>query len=117
MITPTPPVTAVPDALPVRALPEVAPKLVAEATKITKEPVKEDEGKSEPAKRVGASRQPVPAYDLRLTVEKDAETGEVVYKSINRLTGEVVKQMPNAEVMAMKRREQYQAGSIFITDV
>jgi flagellar protein FlaG len=116
MITPVPNIGPTPDPAKVRAASPEAAQPVAKAEKPKETETKSDE-KPVAVKTVGALRQPVPAYDLRLTVDKDPETGEVVYKSINRLTGEVVKQMPNAEVMAMKRREMYEAGSIFVTDV
>lgn len=95
----------------------VADQVAAKAPEVRKA---EPEKTEEPAHKkvsTGGLRQPVPAYDLRLTVDKDPETGEVVYKSINRLTGEVVSQMPNAEVMEMKRRESHAVGAIIITDV
>jgi len=65
----------------------------------------------------GGMKTSVPPYDLRLTVDKDPDTGEVVYKAINRLTGEVVSQMPNAEVLERKRHESVGAGTIIKTDV
>jgi uncharacterized FlaG/YvyC family protein len=119
MITPIPTVGPTPDPAKVRvASDETAKPAVEVSNTASKKTEKSEKTDPDPVqvKAVGALRQPVPAYDLRLTIDKDPDTGEVVYKSINRLTGEVIKQMPNAEVLAMKRREQYQSGIIFDAD-
>ena len=47
----------------------------------------------------------VPAQDpvsLRLVIDLDQATGGYVYKTINRLTGEVVSQLPRAEVLRLR---------------
>jgi uncharacterized FlaG/YvyC family protein len=119
MITPINPISVSPvsGAADIKAPRAVADSAVPATPEVRKaEPQKTDEPERK-AHVPGSVKQAVPAYDLRLTVDKDPETGEVVYKSINRLTGEIVSQMPNAEVMAMKRRESYGTGAIIITDV
>jgi len=58
-----------------------------------------------------------PEYSLRLTVDKDPDTGEWVYKAIDRYTGEVVRQMPRPELLKLKQSASYHAGSIIKTDV
>lgn len=58
-----------------------------------------------------------PSYDLRLSVERDFDTGEAVYRAINRVTGEVVRQFPSKEIMEMKKSMKYQAGFIIKMDV
>ena len=58
-----------------------------------------------------------PYYQLRLTVDKDPQTGSWVYKAINRDTGEVVSELPHESVMQMQKSEQYQAGSVINTAV
>ena len=64
----------------------------------------------------GQSKNP-PYYELRLTVDKDPQTGTWVYKAINRYTGEVVSQLPHESVMEMQKSQQYQAGSVINTEV
>lgn len=56
-------------------------------------------------------------YTLRLTVDKDPETGDWVYKAINRYTGEVVRQLPRQELLDMKRSGRYQAGTVINTEI
>jgi uncharacterized FlaG/YvyC family protein len=63
------------------------------------------------------SQGQTPAYLLRLTVDKDPDTGEWVYKAIDRYTGEVVRIMPRQELLKMKQSSNYQAGSVIKTDV
>ncbi|MGN6423961.1 MAG: flagellar protein FlaG [Asticcacaulis sp.] len=58
-----------------------------------------------------------PYYTLRLTIDKDPQTGEWVYKAIDRYTGEVVRQMPRQGLLDMKRSAQYEAGSFIKTDI
>jgi len=60
---------------------------------------------------------PTPAYLLRLTVDKDPDTGEWVYKAIDRYTGEVVRVLPRQELVKMKESANYKAGSVIKTDV
>lgn len=68
--------------------------------------------------RSGSSGQaPTPAYLLRLTVDKDPDTGEWVYKAIDRYTGEVVRVLPRQELVKMKESASYKAGSVIKTDV
>jgi hypothetical protein len=119
MITPINPIGVLPvsGAADIKAPKPVADSVVPAIPEVRKSEPQKAEQPERKTPAPGSLKQPVPAYDLRLTVDKDPETGEVVYKSINRLTGEIVSQMPNAEVMAMKRRENYGAGSIIITDV
>jgi flagellar protein FlaG len=58
-----------------------------------------------------------PAYDLRLTVDKDPDSGDWVYRSVNRYTGEIVRQFPRQEILDLKASKNYQAGTIIKTDV
>jgi flagellar protein FlaG len=48
--------------------------------------------------------------DLRLVIEEDA--GTYVYKTINRVTGDVVAQYPREDVLKMLEAEDYAAGSV-----
>ena len=54
-------------------------------------------------------------FELRLTVEKDAATGEAIYKAINRETGEIVRQLPTREVLELKKNRMIEAGMIVKT--
>jgi len=65
----------------------------------------------------GSGQDPTPAYLLRLTVDKDPDTGEWVYKAIDRYTGEVVRVLPRQELVKMRESSNYKAGSVIKTDV
>ena len=65
----------------------------------------------------GSGKGETPAYMLRLTVDKDPDTGEWVYKAIDRYTGEVVRVLPRQELVKMREASNYQAGSVIKTDV
>ena len=53
---------------------------------------------------------------MRLVIEMDQASGSYIYKTINRLTGEVVLQLPRAEVLRLKAESQYSAGSVIKTE-
>ncbi len=50
----------------------------------------------------------------RLTIEHDKETGKFIYKTVDRETGEVIKQWPREEVL--KAISAYQKASGLIVD-
>ncbi|RAK52283.1 hypothetical protein DJ018_14170 [Phenylobacterium deserti] len=50
--------------------------------------------------------------DLRLIIEEDEAAGTLVYKTINRRTGEVVLQMPREEIEKLGEETEYVAGSV-----
>jgi flagellar protein FlaG len=50
--------------------------------------------------------------ELRLVIEEDEAGGGYVYKTINRATGEIVQQLPRAEVLKLKHAVKYEAGTI-----
>ncbi len=54
--------------------------------------------------------------EMRLIIEMDQASGSYIYKTINRLTGEVVQQLPRAEVLRLKVESQYSAGSVIKTE-
>ena len=62
---------------------------------------------------------PVPAgpapVDMRLVIEEDQASGSYVYKTVNRLTGEVVQQFPRAEILRLRQELQYAAGAVIST--
>jgi flagellar protein FlaG len=53
---------------------------------------------------------------MRLVIEEDQASGLFVYKTINRLTGEVLQQFPRAEVLKLREEAQYAAGSVIDTE-
>lgn len=53
--------------------------------------------------------------EMRLVIEMDQASGSFVYKTINRLTGEVILQLPRAEVLKMRDGGGYQAGAVIQT--
>lgn len=61
--------------------------------------------------------QSQPAYMLKLTIDKDPDSGEFIYRAIDRYTGEVVRQFPQKELLEMQKSRSYKAGSIVRTDI
>ena len=50
--------------------------------------------------------------DMRLVIEEDKATNSYVYKTINRLTGEVIQQLPREQVLQLKEQLDYEAGHV-----
>lgn len=60
--------------------------------------------------------QPAPdQVETRLIIEMDEASGSYVYKTINRDTGELVSQLPRAEVLKLRNADQYAAGAVIRT--
>ncbi|MES2034862.1 MAG: flagellar protein FlaG [Pseudomonadota bacterium] len=62
-----------------------------------------------------AKRPEAPAHqsaDLRLIIEEDEATGTIVYKTLDRRTGEVVRQLPREEVLRLKDEPGYAPGEV-----
>lgn len=53
--------------------------------------------------------------DMRLVIEEDKASGLYVYKTVNRLTGEVVQQLPREQVLQLKDQVDYEAGHVVRT--
>ena len=50
---------------------------------------------------------------MRLVIEEDAAAGgSYVYKTVNRLTGEVILQLPRDQLLKLKEQVDYVAGDI-----
>ena len=49
---------------------------------------------------------------MRLIIEEDPAAGTLVYKTIDRRTGEVVLQMPREELEKLGEETEYVAGSV-----
>ena len=68
-----------------------------------------------PAPQVSASKL-APAQDpvdVRLVIEQDQASGSYVYKMVNRVTGEILQQLPRADVL--KLHQGYASGSVIRT--
>jgi flagellar protein FlaG len=77
-------------------------------------------GQAKPAERPTAAPAPPPpprpdALDLRLVIEEDQGSGSYVYKTVNRLTGEVVQSLPRAEILRLRAEAKYEAGKLIRT--
>ena len=68
-----------------------------------------------PEDKAPASTGPDPV-ETRLIIEQDQASGSYVYKTVNRLTGEVVQQLPRAEVLKLRQELQYSAGAVIKTE-
>lgn len=72
---------------------------------------------AQPAQREPVQAEPAPPpasdqSDFRLVIEEDEATGAFVYKTMNRLTGEVIQQFPREQLLHLRETEQYTAGAI-----
>ena len=68
-----------------------------------------------PAKAAPPAPAGPEAVEMRLVIEEDQASGSYVYKTVNRLTGEVVQQFPRAEILRMRQELQYAAGRVIST--
>lgn len=50
--------------------------------------------------------------DLRLIIEEDEASGIIVYKTLDRRTGEIVRQLPREEVVRLKDAPSYAPGDV-----
>src|SRR5690606_29576007 len=55
------------------------------------------------------------ASRYRLVIEQEPEAGVYVYKTLDRITGEVVSQLPREEVVRMRQDPGYAAGKVIST--
>ncbi|HEX3364944.1 flagellar protein FlaG [Phenylobacterium sp.] len=62
-----------------------------------------------PAQRAAQSQDPA---DLRLVIEEDKATNSYVYKTVNRVTGQVVQQLPREQVLQLREALDYEAGDV-----
>lgn len=59
-----------------------------------------------------ASKPAAASADLRLVIEEDRDTGAFVYKTLDRATGEVLRQFPREEVLRLHADREYEAGTL-----
>jgi flagellar protein FlaG len=50
--------------------------------------------------------------DLGLVIEDDKAAGEYVYKTVNRVTGQVVSQWPSQQVLQLRAADNYSPGTL-----
>ena len=55
------------------------------------------------------------AARYRLVIEEGPHSGSFIYKTLDRITGEVVKQLPREQVVDLMQAAQYSAGSVIDT--
>ena len=75
-------------------------------------------GASQPAPAAKAPEAPAKAPEIhavRLVIEEDARSGSFVYKTLDRVTGEVLAQYPREELLRMLSRDDYVAGDVIKT--
>ena len=53
----------------------------------------------------------------RLVIEQGPRAGSFVYKTLDRETGEVVRQLPSEEVLKMRQHDDYGVGAVINTTV
>jgi flagellar protein FlaG len=53
----------------------------------------------------------------RLVIEEGPRAGSFVYKTLDRETGEVVRQLPREEVVSLSRQDDYDLGAVIDTTV
>jgi flagellar protein FlaG len=63
----------------------------------------------------GSAAQGQDPVDMRLVIEEDKATNSYVYKTVNRLTGEVIQQLPREQVLQLREQLDYEAGKVVRT--
>lgn len=72
-----------------------------------------------PAPAVAAEHEPPPVEegpqpgDLRLVIEQDSATGQYVYKTVDRRTGETLQQLPREQILKLREEANYASGDVF----
>ena len=82
------------------------------------EPIPAKPPRTAPAVQSSGSAIEEDAFKLanaRLVIEHDNASGQYVYKSLDRVTGEVLRQFPREEVLKMLGRGGYAAGDVIKT--
>jgi flagellar protein FlaG len=55
------------------------------------------------------------AARYRLVIEEGPQAGSFIYKTLDRITGEVVRQLPREQVIDLMQAAQYSAGTVIST--
>ena len=69
----------------------------------------------QPAPRKEAPAKEPAMQAVRLVIEEDQNSGSFVYKTVDRVSGEVLRQYPREELLRMQHREEYAAGDVIKT--
>ena len=62
-----------------------------------------------------ASQEAQRAARYRLVIEEGLQAGSFIYKTMDRVTGEVIKQLPREQVIDLMRTAEYSTGSVIDT--
>ena len=62
-----------------------------------------------------ASEEAERAARYRLVIEEGPQAGSFIYKTLDRVTGEVIKQLPREQVVDLMQTAEYSAGSVIDT--
>lgn len=62
-----------------------------------------------------ASEEAERAARYRLVIEEGSRAGSFIYKTLDSVTGEVVRQLPREEVVRMALADRYDAGRLIDT--
>lgn len=104
-----------PKAAAVAGTPDPKPLTLVEPVAKTPASVRIEAQAAENKAKVAVPQGPDEA-EMRLVIELDKASGSYVYKTINRLTGEVLSQLPRAEVLKLRDEVQYAAGDVITTE-
>ncbi len=89
------------------------PAIIEPAFTVPPVAVSVDTGKTSDRDR--AAKQAEDAARYRLIIEEGPTQGTFVYKTLDRATGEVVRQYPREQVLRMAERGGYSAGELIDT--
>ena len=62
-----------------------------------------------------AQQEAEQAARYRLVIEEGPRSGSFIYKTMDRVTGEVVKQLPREQVVGLMEDADYNAGAVIDT--
>jgi flagellar protein FlaG len=51
--------------------------------------------------------------DLRLVIEQNGDSGDYIYKTVDRRTGETLNQYPREQILKLREAEAYHSGDVF----
>jgi len=69
----------------------------------------------EPSVATAEMEQAATLANARLVIEQDGENGAYIYKTLDRITGEVLRQFPREDVLKMLTQARYSAGDVIKT--
>ncbi len=92
-------------------------KIASVALSLDQSP-KQQQADAEPQKSVTPPPSAPPSgADVRLVIEEDKAARTFVYKTIDRITGKVVSQFPQEQMLRLRENPAYTAGSVVQTKV